>query len=123
MDKATVEKAIEKALVQAEAMVKETNALPPDEREQRVKEMARQVKLIMDKKLEDHSDMQKFASSLHLKSLVKTMPPAQAWIVDCFVVAVGFFIREKDKEAFIGRMERIVDYIIDYREFFEPDPD
>ena len=111
----------EKVLDDADGIIKEVLNLSPEEAAQRASEIEDRVKAMLDKKLEDFTTKEKLSYAFHFKMIAPTLPHAQAWLVDVFIMSVGFLIRDQKVDEFLERIEKLVDYIVDYRESFLPD--
>ena len=116
-----LEEVFKNVLEGAEGIVKEVMGLTDEDIQQRMKEIEGKVKTMLDKKPEDYTNKEKMAAALHFKVIAPTLPHAQAWLVDVFIMSVGFLIRDQNVDEFGERMERLIDYIIDYRKSFLPD--
>lgn len=116
-----LENILKKVLDDADGIVKEVLSLSREEVAQRMLEVEDKIKAMLDKKPEDYTAQEKMSYALHFKTIAPTLPYAQAWVVDIFIMTVGFLIRDQKVDDFVARMEKLVDYIVDYRKDFLPD--
>lgn len=116
-----LEEVFNKVLDGADDIVREAMSLSDDEIQKRIDEIEASIKTMLNKKPEDYTDKEKLAAALHFKVIAPTLPHAQAWLVDVFIMSVGFLIRDQKVNDFVDRMEKLCDYIIDYRKSFQPD--
>ena len=123
MEKEKIDALIEKAIKRTEEKFNEIMGLEGEEREAYLRTAREVIRKLLDKKLEDWTDLEKLASSMHFRSVFPTMPHAQTWILDYFSTSVGFLVKENNVEEFCQRMEKLIDYIIDYRDSFLVDED
>lgn len=112
---------LSKILDGADEMIRDVLNLSEAEIQERMDGIEEKVKTMLSKKPEDYTGKEKMAAALHFKMIAPTLPHAQAWIVDVFIMVVGFLIRDQKVDDFVDRMEKLMDYIIDYRKSFKPD--
>lgn len=103
----------------AETHVKENmerfKSMTDSEKNSAVCEMRKKVMERYDKNLEDVPTMDRMAAAMAIKTMMRNMPLAIAWLVDQFFLSMAAYIEDNNRNSFCERMEKLVDYIVDYR--------
>ena len=79
-------------MVKQQAM--ETLNGPPEERDRIMKKSKEMIGARMDKKLEDHSIIEKIGAVMAFDACVSSMPTNIKWLTDCFITITSLYIED-----------------------------